>query len=171
MSECRAHAVIGDTRPRGDGEPRELEDALGALPPRKVHELVRAEDEDRVLERARLERVDGARVRVELDLRAEHVREREPRELESCVRGRRHVLVAGVGDDEYEEPLEVELLDARRARAPRARCAAGRRRRREARSLPLERLAVDLDLRPALDPDAAQRLLELLRGGGVPVTR
>ena len=65
---CFAHAVVGDARPHRNAEPDELEDALGALPLPEVGELVAADDEDRVVERSRLERVDRASVRIELDV-------------------------------------------------------------------------------------------------------
>src|ERR671919_465340 len=43
-----AQLLVGDARPHRHPEARELEHALGALPPVEVGELVAADDEDRV---------------------------------------------------------------------------------------------------------------------------
>ena len=52
------------------------------------------------------QRVDGARVLVEDDLL---VGERRAREVEARRRGSLDALVAGVGGDEHEQPLQAEL--------------------------------------------------------------
>ena len=87
----------------------------GSFQPRERRELVSAEEEDRVLRPALLERVDRSRVRVELDAGVRDIREREPRELEAGLGRRRRLLVAGIGDDEDEKRLEPVVL-ARRSR-------------------------------------------------------
>ncbi len=152
---------VGDARPLRNREANELEHALGPLPRRRSRRT-RPRPERRSRRRAAsLERVDSASVRVELDLGTRDVREGEARELEPGLGRSDHVLVARVCDDENEQPLEAELGRPRRARARRARDAAGRRRLPEP-LLPFEHLAFQLDLGAALDPGAAKRVLELV---------
>ena len=68
---AREHVVERDpldAGPRADAEAREVEHPLRLLPVEEAGELVGADHEDRVVERERLERVDGAPVRLERDL-------------------------------------------------------------------------------------------------------
>ena len=162
----RARRPAADPRARPAASPPRAARARARAPgasSREVRELVRADQEDRVLGRPPLlEGVDRAGVPVELDLRLRNVLEREPRELEARVGRRRRPLVPGVLDDEDEEPLEAEVLD----RGPGERDVADVRRvegaAQDPGSLPLELLVAHLDRRAALDPDLAQRLLELV---------
>ena len=75
-------------------------------------ELVGADEEHRIVEPERVERVDGPGVRVELDLDARERAERELGEVEPDVGRRPDVLVPGILDDADEQPLEVEVLDS-----------------------------------------------------------
>ena len=78
--------------------------AASSSPPRRKIE---------VLGLALLERIDRARVPVELDAGVRDVREREPRELEA-VRGRGgRPLVPGIGDDKDEQLVEAVVITRR----------------------------------------------------------
>ena len=112
---------------------RQLENALRAHPGRKRGELVGADQEERVVEAERFERVDRTGERVERDLRLVDRRERELGERESDLRRRVDVLVPRFGDDADEQPIEPGSDRSPRGRAPHARCAGGRTRRRESR--------------------------------------
>ena len=81
-----AHTVVGDARPHRHAESRELEDTLRALPLPEVGELVAADDEHGIAGLSRLEGVDGAGVRIQLDVDAGDILERQLRELEACLR-------------------------------------------------------------------------------------
>src|SRR5262245_63830973 len=81
-----AQLGFGDAWPHRHPEWHELQDALRVLPVPEGGELVAAEEEDRVLGPALLERVDRPCVRVELDACPWQLRERESRELETVCR-------------------------------------------------------------------------------------
>ena len=91
--------------------------------------------------------------------------ERGARELEPDVCRQLDVLVPGSLGDEHGQPRQLEALLRAPARARRARCAAGRTRRRRARSLPLERLLADLDLVALARAGRLEDRLELGRVG------
>ena len=109
-------AQIG-ARPRRRADARQLENAIRAHPGRKGGELVGAEQEEGIVEPERLERVDRAGERIERDLGLVDRRERELGERSLTSRRRVDVLVAGVGHDTDEQPIEPEVID----RLPRER--------------------------------------------------
>ena len=141
-------------------ESHELEDALRTLPLPEVGELVTADDEHGIVGLSRLERVDGARVRVELDVDTGDVLERQPRELEARRPRRRRLLCPG-------RRRRGRAIGRDRARSIAARASAtwpicgGSKAPPRIVLLPLERLAFELDLGAALDSGPAERLLEL----------
>ena len=101
-----------DPRARRHAEPRELEHALGVLPLEERGELVGADEEHRIVEPERLERVDRARERVEAHLGLVERREGELREKQPHARSGADLLVPRILDDPDEQPVEREVLDA-----------------------------------------------------------
>ncbi len=106
-----AHTVVGDTGPHCHAETDELEHAVRAFPLPEVGELVATDDEHRVAWLSRLEGVDGTAVAIELDLDTEDTFECQSRELQARARRCDRLLVSRVGDDEDEQPFEIELVD------------------------------------------------------------
>src|SRR5437588_246635 len=94
-------------RTGGDGDRRELEDAVRVLPVEEVAELVGADQEHGVAEAAVAEHVDGALVLVELDAT---VREGGAREAKPVRGVELDPLVARALGDEDDEVVEGELL-------------------------------------------------------------
>ena len=113
-ARLREHVVEHVPRiagPRGDAEPRQLEHALRPLPVEKRCELVGADEEDRIVEPERLERVDRPRERVESDLGAGDGGERD---LASARAGRSRSpprACARVLDDAHEQAVGPEVVD------------------------------------------------------------
>ena len=100
-------ALARETGPGGDRDPRSFEHVIGLVPGQEVAELVGTDQEHRIGPLGmRPQRVDRARVCVEKDLVG---RERGPGQTKPYVGRRIDVLVAGVGDDEHNEPVEPEL--------------------------------------------------------------
>src|SRR5919197_1964288 len=85
----------------------ELEDAVRVFPIQEVRELVRADQEHRIVEAAVPEHVDGAPVLVELDA---PVGEGRAREAEPVLGVELDLLVARALRDEDDEIVEAELL-------------------------------------------------------------
>ena len=113
--EPREHVVEAravDARTGRDAEACKLEHPLRLLPREEARELVRADEEDRIVQRQRLERVDRPRERVERDLGLLERRKRQLGEEEPDLRSGADVLVARILDDPHEQPVEVESLDA-----------------------------------------------------------
>ena len=97
--------------PRRRADARELEHPVGPRPGGERGELVGAEQEDRVVEAERLERVDRARERIERHLGPVDRREGELGEREPDLRRRVDLLVPRVGDDADEQAVEPEVVD------------------------------------------------------------
>ncbi len=101
-----------DSRAGRDPEACELQDALRLLPGEEVGELVRADEEDRIVEVERFERVHRPRERVERDLgHAERI-ECQLREEQAQPGRRADLLVPGILDDTHEQPVELERRDS-----------------------------------------------------------
>src|SRR5581483_12194585 len=75
--------AVVEARTRRHAEPCQLQYLLRVLPGEEVDELVRADEEDGIVEALAAEQVDRARIRVQADV---VVRKRGARELESNVR-------------------------------------------------------------------------------------
>src|SRR5438105_2232534 len=107
VGEHAVETVARIARPRRDGQPRALEDALRILPVEEVAELVGSDQEDGIVEAALPEHVDGALVFVELDTA---IRKGGAGEPEPGVGLELHLLVARPSGDEDHEVLQAELL-------------------------------------------------------------
>ncbi len=173
MSPGLAHALVEDSWPHRHGELHELEHAFGVLPLVEVRELVRSQDEDGVVETSRLERVDGACVRIELDIDARYTVERQPCKLEARLRGRVRPLVSRISDGEDKEPLEAELIDrsARKSDMPEVRGVEGATEDTERRYCHSNVSPSTSTSTPGLTPARRSASSSSAAGGGVPTTR
>ena len=133
LRQHRVEPLAREPGPGRDGEPDAPEHLLGLLPAGEVA------NSSAPIRKVAPSHSGCARSRstvrawlVEHDL---VVREGCARELEPDRGRRRDPLVARVGRDEHDEPVEAERLLRRAAPARRGRGAAGRTRRRRARSV------------------------------------
>ena len=130
--------------PRRDAEPRELEHPVRLLPGEEVRELVGADHEERIVELARPEQVDRARVRIEPTSSSGNAARASSRRDLGAARTRpcapappRRARGAGQVEVRLGRPRDRDVAVVRRIERAAERPGASR---------PLEHLVADLDL-------------------------